>query len=169
MRTIVLITLAAALALSACRTSDSKNNGKGDSANTSKPSTSKPNTAKKPRPLEEPTKKRPLEEPVPKRKGPREATPVVLNGVKFTAPVWGEGDKKLRRHIVEARNPTTNARLWKVVIYTVNYKTGLEQDVQDNFIKKLLVENGKIIIESEAGPFYELDPKTRAVTKLLER
>ena len=85
-----------------------------------------------------------------KREPPREVKPLIVGNVKYTAPTSEMG-------FIIARDVKTDTILWKKQIYKVNYRKNLETDVQDNFIKKIKIENNLLLIFTEKGKKYYLE------------
>src|SRR6185503_19141688 len=67
-----------------------------------------------------------------KRSAPPEVSPVVYQGIKYSAPPWGVfAGRKQNGGYVEARDPATDKLLWELKIYQTQYNPVLEGDVQD--------------------------------------
>jgi hypothetical protein len=64
---------------------------------------------------------------------------------------------------VEARDEKTDQLLWTTKVYSVAYDSNLETDVQDVFITKLEVANGKLFVTNESNQKYQVDLKTGEV------
>jgi len=94
-----------------------------------------------------------------KRSAPADVAPVVIQGIEYSAPHDAMA-------FVVARNVSSGKELWRVRIYEVRVKAGLERDVQDVFITSLTEKNGALLIANERGEKYALDLKTRKVTRL---
>ncbi len=60
-----------------------------------------------------------------------------------------------------------NQELWIVKIYSITYRSGLETDVQDNFIRSMILSADKasLMIEDENNRQFVLDLKTRQVVE----
>ena len=101
-----------------------------------------------------------------KRSAPKEVKPVVHEGVRYTAPhwVWAKG-RRIAGGYIEAFNAETNKRLWRIKVYETKSSTQLEKDVQEVFIRSTDIENDKLVVVNERGERYEVDLKTRKVTK----
>ncbi len=93
-----------------------------------------------------------------KRKAPEEPKPLVVGDTEYSAPVEQMG-------CIVAMNKTTKKELWRKQIYTVEYKSDLEKDVQDVFITSITGNNSLINVKNEKGEVYELDPITQTVVK----
>ncbi len=101
-----------------------------------------------------------------KRSTPKEVTPVVYEGVRYTAPHWVIANgKRIAGGYIEAFNAQTNKKLWRLKIYETKYAPQLEKDVQDVFITSMAIEKNKLVVVNERDVGYEVDLKTRRVTK----
>jgi len=100
-----------------------------------------------------------------KRKLPDEVPPLLRDNVKYVAPHWDSrrGSGPSREHYIEARDAQTDALLWEVKIYTVQFKRRLERDVQYIFIKKMEFQDSQLVIWNGAGDKFVVDLKTRKV------
>ena len=101
-----------------------------------------------------------------KRSPPKEVTPVVYEGVRYTAPHWviAKG-KRIAGGYVEAFNAKTKKRLWRIKVYETISDSQLEQDVQDVFITSMAIEKSNLVVVNERGVRYEVDLTTRTVTR----
>jgi hypothetical protein len=96
-----------------------------------------------------------------KRAQPNPVTPIVENSVRYSAQ--GSGQKQF----VVATEISTGKELWRVEIFHIHYKPGLERDVQDVYIKELKRARGGRLIKDERSRCYFLDLSTRKVRKRL--
>jgi hypothetical protein len=96
-----------------------------------------------------------------KRAAAPKVDPVVYEDVRYTAP-----NNETRRAYVQAWDAKTGKMLWEVTVFRIVIKPTLEEDVQWVFIKKLSVEDGKLIVRDERDRSYSVDLKTRTVRKL---
>lgn len=96
-----------------------------------------------------------------KRSGPAKVEPIIHEGVRYEAP-----NENGRRAIIRASDAKTGKQLWEKEIFTVTIKPDLEQDVQWVFIKRLSIEQQKLIIVATNGKSYALNLDTREVLKL---
>lgn len=103
-----------------------------------------------------------------KRKAPEEVKPLVWNGIKYTAPhfLMSEG-KEQNGGYIEAWDVKTNEKLWELKVYDIKYNPKLETDIQDNFIVSIEIDKMKfkLIIKNEHHQVFEVDLKTRKVSK----
>ena len=95
-----------------------------------------------------------------KRTAPAQVEPVVYDGIRYVAP----NDDGRRAHI-EAWDVQSNKKLWDLTVFTNRIDPQLEEDVQWVFINELSLHDGILIVISERGNTYEIDLKTKAVTK----
>src|SRR4051812_5211269 len=101
-----------------------------------------------------------------KRLPPKEVSPVIYQGVSYSAPLWGwPKGKKENGEYVEARDAKTDKLLWELRIYKVQYDSKLEGDVQDVFITSLKLVDGNLEILNEAGDTFVVDLSKRQVIK----
>jgi hypothetical protein len=96
-----------------------------------------------------------------KRVEPKPVTPVVHNGVKYSASNDSGVEAK-----VEARNEKTGDKLWDVVIYTVKIKPDLEEDVQWVFITQLAVRDNSLLVTNEKNQQFTVDLTTKKVPEV---
>lgn len=97
-----------------------------------------------------------------KRKAPTPVPPVVWNGVEYRAPLDVEHMGR-----VQAFEVQSGRKLWETKVYHVWFNPLLEADVQWVFIKRLQVQNAKLLVTNESGKTYRLDPKTGKVEDLV--
>lgn len=95
-----------------------------------------------------------------KRSAPRPVTPVVANGVRFTAP-----NDKGRVCYIQALDVETGSVKWERIIYEVPIDPNIEEDIQWDFITNLTFQDGSLIVRTESSQTYVLDVKTKGVTK----
>lgn len=96
-----------------------------------------------------------------KRAAADRVEPVIHEGVRYEAP-----NKDGRRAIIYANEASTGKHLWAREIFHITLKPDLEEDVQWVFIKRLSIEQGKLIILATNGKSYSLNLSTREVLKL---
>lgn len=97
-----------------------------------------------------------------KRKAPTPVAPVVWQGVEYRAPLDVEHMGR-----VQAFDLPSGRKLWETTVYHVWIDPLLEEDVQWVFVKRLQMQNGKLMVTNEHGKTYVLDPKTGQVDGLL--
>ena len=56
--------------------------------------------------------------------------------------------------------------LWEFQVYTAQVNHALEKDIQDVFITKLELSEGKLIVTNECNQRFSIDLKTREVSDL---
>jgi len=96
-----------------------------------------------------------------KRIPPREVAPVVVDGVTFTAPF---DDAKFG--YVEACDAATKKKLWRAVIFRIQFDPDLEQDVQWVGISGLALDKRGLVVTAEDGSVFCLDLKTKEVMRI---
>ncbi len=101
-----------------------------------------------------------------KRSAPKEVKPVIYEGVRYSAPHWVIANgKRIAGGYIEAFNAKTNKKLWRLKVYEIKYGPQLEKDVQDVFITSMTIEKNHLVVENERNEEYEVDVKSRRVTK----
>jgi hypothetical protein len=95
-----------------------------------------------------------------KRTAPAKVEPVIHDGIRYVAP-----NDDGRRAYIEAWDVQTNKKLWDSTVFTNPIDPKLEEDVQWVFIEKLRIRDGTLLVTSERGKTYQLDLKTKAVTR----
>ncbi len=95
-----------------------------------------------------------------KRIAPLQVEPATYEGIRYIAP-----NDDGRRGYIEAFDNTTNKKLWELTLFTNRIDPNLEEDVQWVFIKALNVRDGRLMATSENGTTYEIDLRTKTITK----
>lgn len=67
---------------------------------------------------------------------------------------------------VEAWDTDTKSLIWRRQIYVVRYQPKLERDVQDVFIKTVMLKDSSLYVTNENESEYELDLETLNVKVL---
>src|SRR5262245_8195426 len=89
--------------------------------------------------------------------------PVSAGGVEYRA-VHERDVKEGIKGLVEARDKKTGKALWRVKVYEVVYRPGLETDVQDVHITSLALNGrGGLLVRTEDRKAYRLDLTKRTV------
>ncbi len=96
-----------------------------------------------------------------KRAAPPNVHPVTYQGVRYIAP----NDDGWRAY-VQAWDTTTNKMLWEVTVFRTPKNLLLEEDAQHVYIKRMIIEDGELIVVAEEGRAYSIDLQTRAVKRL---
>jgi hypothetical protein len=96
-----------------------------------------------------------------KRQAPPEVVPVIYEGILYTAP-----NDNGRRAYVQAWDAITNKMRWEVTVFRNFIVPWMEEDAQHVYIKKMSVEDGKLILVTEDDRAYNIDLKTRVVKRL---
>ena len=94
-----------------------------------------------------------------KRVPPKPVSPVVHAGVTYSAAGDGRGG------YVVATETSTGKELWKIKIFTVHIKFGMEEDVQWVFITDLSLDSNALLIRDEKSRCYRLDLDKKRVKK----
>lgn len=96
-----------------------------------------------------------------KRIAPKEVAPVVEDSVVFTAPF-----DDARFGYIDACDAATKKRLWRAVIFRVQFDPDLEQDVQWVSISSLALDKHSLVVTAEDGSVFRLNLKTKEVTRI---
>ncbi len=94
------------------------------------------------------------------RIAPAKVNPIIHDGVRYVAP-----NNDRRRGYVEAWDVGTNKKLWELTLFSNHIDPKLEEDVQWVFIKALNIQDGRLVVTSEEGKTYQVDPKTKEITQ----
>jgi len=70
-----------------------------------------------------------------------------------------------RRGYIEAWDVQANKKLWDLKVFTNRIDPKLEEDVQWVFINNLSVRGDMLLVTSERGNTYQIDLKTKAITR----
>ena len=95
-----------------------------------------------------------------KRAAPRPVSPIVRNGVKYSAP----NDNGRIGHVV-ASDVRTGKMLWDTKVFEVQIDPNLEEDVQWVFIANLKLDGNTLRVKDEKSRCYDLDLSTKTVKK----
>jgi len=98
-----------------------------------------------------------------KRSGSKEVSPVFYKELKIISTyevIGAEGGLNEGSGRVIAFNKNTDKLIWETIVYTVDYDSAEEKDVQDVYITKLSIENDKLIVIDELNRRHELNPLT---------
>ena len=93
-----------------------------------------------------------------KRGAPVEVLPVQVGKIEYSAPHRIRTQNEMG--YIKARDLKSGKLIWSRQIYLVKYDFGLEGDVQDVFIKSIIVHGNNLIITNERNSKYQLDLKT---------
>ena len=93
-----------------------------------------------------------------KRMRAPDVTPVVHEGIRYIAP-----NDDGRRAYVQAWDTVTTNKLWEVTVFMNRINPMKEKDVQWIFIKRLQIENGKLVVTDEGVRQFVVDLKTKKV------
>lgn len=94
-----------------------------------------------------------------KRLPPKPVSPVVYNGVEYSAQ--GDG----RAASVVATDVATRKQLWTVEVFRTRINPLLEEDVQWVFISDLRMVGGALLVKDEKSRCYRLDLATKRIRK----
>jgi hypothetical protein len=104
--------------------------------------------------------------PAKKRAAPAVVEPVVAGGVRYE-PLLGGKSLGLGQNggDIVARDAATGTELWRLRVYTIEYRPNLEADKQDIFISEMsLAPDGvSLSVTDERGRRYRVDTRTKSV------
>ena len=95
-----------------------------------------------------------------KRRAPPEVPPVVVNGMRYEAPLLGQPYGYAQDGgIVVARRADTGALDWTRRVYDVVRDAAMEGDKQDVFIERMTLspDRRRLLIFNEHGHIFELN------------
>lgn len=99
---------------------------------------------------------------------PEEVEPVVVGQVKYEVIHWGKNHGlEQNGGYISATNTATKKEIWVLKIYTPEYDSKMEEDVQDVFITSMSKAwfKNKLNIVNEDNEEYQVDLDTREVTQ----
>lgn len=94
-----------------------------------------------------------------KRLPPKPVTPVVADGIRFSAEGGGTDQ------YVVATDTSTDKELWRAKVFHTYIKPWLEEDIQDVFITDLKVMENALFVRDEKARCYSVDLKTHGVRR----
>jgi hypothetical protein len=99
-----------------------------------------------------------------KRVGPPAVAAVVVGGVRYEALPWGK-KRGLGQNggYLATYDVKTGAELGLIKVYEIKYDSKLEADVQDDFIARLELVDGKLLVTDERGRKYAVDLQNQSV------
>lgn len=100
-----------------------------------------------------------------KRPSPPQVAPVVSEGVMYKA-TYDLGVSGKRNYIIEIWNEKGETKVREVIVYTVQFKKGLEADVQNDFIARMQRDGNDLIVTSERGNKFSVNLSTYVVKKI---
>ena len=99
-----------------------------------------------------------------KRGAPKDVTPVIFQGVRYSAPHGLAKGTNQNGGYIEATDVKTGNVLWQLLVYQIKYDPKLETDVQDVFITSLKLVDGNLEVLNESGDKFIVDLAKRKVT-----
>jgi hypothetical protein len=94
--------------------------------------------------------------------------PVIIGGVRYL-PTWLEAKAATERGpgILGASDAATGQRLWTLVVYADAIDPQWESDVQEDYFAAMsATPEGRLLIVTETGRRFEVDPVTRSARPL---
>lgn len=79
-----------------------------------------------------------------KRKAPAPVPPVTADGVEYRAPLDSGTEGRVQAFAVE-----DGRKLWETKVYEVKVRAPLEADAQWVFIKRMKLQNGRLLVVDE--------------------
>ena len=106
-----------------------------------------------------------------KRKAPAKVPTVRHGDTVFRVLHFKFQNRHQNGGYLEAVSAKTGKKLWHAIVYVVEYEEGLESDVQDCFIKTVVLDkkNNRLVITNEAAQRYYLDLRTKKVVHVVRR
>ena len=103
-----------------------------------------------------------------KRNAPEEVPPIATDKAVFSVPHFAYLNDTQNGGVVEARHPKTKKLLWRIQIYKTDYDKGLEQCVQDVFIKTLSFDKSHnlLVMSDEKSRVFVFNLTTKRVTQI---
>jgi hypothetical protein len=98
-----------------------------------------------------------------KRAAPKNVTPVISEGVMYSAPHRGRTKGEQNGGFIQAVDLDTGKFLWELQVYQIKYDPKLERDVQEIYITSLELVKGNLEILNEAGDKFVVDLAKRKV------
>ena len=91
---------------------------------------------------------------VAKRVAPKPVEPVIYEGVRYAAPATFDRGWAT----IEAHDARSGKFLWRVQVPRTDYRPGMEKDVEEIFIKDLLIDrkHNQLVVVPERGPAVRL-------------
>jgi len=108
-----------------------------------------------------------------KRVAPARVQPLTLDGVRYSP-----GDEKMldaggkpvgMTASLTASDAKTGKAMWKLPVYEVRFRKGLETDIQEVHISAVEADGQHVIVKAERGLEFLVDPQTRTVRGLIRR
>ncbi|WP_209426918.1 hypothetical protein [Pararhodobacter sp. SW119] len=99
------------------------------------------------------------------RAEPPEPEPVVIDGVRYEALLWGKA-RGLGQNggLIEAFDNRSGDSLWVLKVYDIDYDVDMEGDKLDLFIEELAAEGPEALrVVTERGGRYRIDLRDRSV------
>ena len=101
-----------------------------------------------------------------KRGGPPDVPAVVHNNIEYSVIHYGEAlGESQNGGFVVATDLATNTRLWVLKVYETKYNPQKEMDVQDIFIEKLAITNGKLRVVDRLARQFMIDLTTKSIVQ----
>ena len=103
-----------------------------------------------------------------RRHAPEEVPPIATDKAVFSVPHFAYLNDTQNGGAVEARHPKTKKLLWRIQIYKTDYDKGLEQCVQDVFIKTLSFDKSHnlLVMSDEKSRVFVFNLTTKRVTQI---
>jgi outer membrane protein assembly factor BamB len=102
-----------------------------------------------------------------KRPEPSIVKPVHYGNIVYSVPHWAfENGTDQNGGSVAASDLKTGKLLWQVQVYSIEYISDLERDIQDVFISSIEIAGNTLTIKNELGHIFSLNIKTKKVLKV---
>ncbi len=108
-----------------------------------------------------------------KRVAPARVQPLTLDGVRYSAgdeKTLDAGGKPIGMTAsLTASDAKTGKAMWKLPVYEVRFRRDLETDVQEVHISAVEADGQQVLVKTERGLEFLVDPRARSVRGLIRR
>lgn len=109
-----------------------------------------------------------MSEKAKERAEPPEPAPVVIDGIRYEAVLWGKS-RGLGQNggLIEALDSQTGESLWVLKVYDIDYSVDMEPDKLDLFIEELSADGPDALrVVNEHGRRYRIDLRDRTIREI---
>lgn len=101
-----------------------------------------------------------------KRGGPPEVPSIIHENIEYSVIHFGaELGESQNGGFIAAKDCTTDTRLWVLKVYETQYNPKKEMDVQDIFIEKIAITNGKLRVVDRLARQFMIDLASRDIVQ----
>lgn len=104
------------------------------------------------------------------RAEPPEPAPVVIDGIRYEAVLWGKS-RGLGQNggLIEALDEQSGESLWVLKVYDIDYSVDMEPDKLDLFIEELAADGPDALrVVNEHGRRYRIDLRDHTVREITD-